>query len=675
MGISGVAWRANMITVKFMDDVTLYGRDSDAIAGIEYLIALKNSLKLPRVVLNASFSGLEDSLALKEAFAAAENAGILTVAASGNYSQDSDKAPQYPASFALDTVVSVGSINSDDIGMPSTSNYGCSAVDLLAPGQGLLTTLANFLGPYSQVDGTSFSAALVTGVAALAWAEYPMASARDIKGALLHGVKQTPDLQGRALTEGWVRADAVLAAGPNLPAIWNATPVAAGPGQSLTVHGHRFGANPGKLVLRRATGDLLLNVVSWSDTAITATVPEGVGYGAGQLVAQAAGGDSNSACFAVAERPVAIGEMAVPRSDAAYAQVGDDLWIIGGTTAYGTTARVERFDTATRTSVTDERWMMPLELTWMRAAAIGKSIYVAGGMDAFGTAMDALQIFDTETGTWSIGAALPEGLIFPAVVAVGDKLFVFGGNRNQFQPFVMDDISNKVYRYDPKTNTWDEPGWMPMPQAVANAGASYDPATGKVSIVGGYMLPSDYAELTPTAKVQVYDTRTQEWSEGQAMQHARHGMGLLRHGDALYALLGVGDPTTGVWDDGEMLAGDSWSPSLHADAAGMAAVGQAGNHGFILGGYEPNIGVAGMAKVWQFEFADTPNSAPPASGTPETPPASAPGSDTPPPSSGTPSTPSGGGAEAGSGGGGGAGSWPLLALWLPVLARRLRRRT
>src|SRR5690606_33058468 len=51
------------------------------------------------------------------------------------------------------------------------SNYGSSWVDLAAPGTSILTTVPSATGTatYSYLDGTSLSAPIVTGIAALIW--------------------------------------------------------------------------------------------------------------------------------------------------------------------------------------------------------------------------------------------------------------------------------------------------------------------------------------------------------------------------------------------------------------------------------------------------------------------------------------------------------------------------
>jgi serine protease len=90
--------------------------------------------------------------------------GCLIVAAAGN---SSTAAPSYPASY--DNVLSVASSNQNDV-RSIFSNYG-KTVDLIAPGENIFTTF--FDDAYEEVDGTSFSAPITAGAAALVWAKNP----------------------------------------------------------------------------------------------------------------------------------------------------------------------------------------------------------------------------------------------------------------------------------------------------------------------------------------------------------------------------------------------------------------------------------------------------------------------------------------------------------------------
>ncbi len=60
-----------------------------------------------------------------------------------------------------------------------------------------------------------------------------------------------------------------------------------------------------------------------------------------------------------------------------------------------------------------------------------------------------VEVFDPQTGQWSLSKPLPLALDHTVAVVVGNKLHVIGGYRTGWQP------SNSVLAYDPATDTWE----------------------------------------------------------------------------------------------------------------------------------------------------------------------------------------------------------------------------
>jgi len=121
-------------------------------------------------VINLSLGGF-DRLPIEEhAILNAFGAGLLVVASAGN-DREQGSAPSYPASFAH--VLTVGATDeSDRVAVFSSSS---PAMDLAAPGQDIETAIPTAFDPsgYSSLDGTSFSAPLVSGAAAAVWTLRP----------------------------------------------------------------------------------------------------------------------------------------------------------------------------------------------------------------------------------------------------------------------------------------------------------------------------------------------------------------------------------------------------------------------------------------------------------------------------------------------------------------------
>jgi len=109
-------------------------------------------------VINMSFDAPTDSQELVKAINYANSKRVILVAAAGNDGRD---VQVYPASDKQ--VLGVGATNNTYV-RSFFSNYG-DVVDLAAPGEGLITSYPG--KHYAAVSGTSFSAPLVAGAAAL----------------------------------------------------------------------------------------------------------------------------------------------------------------------------------------------------------------------------------------------------------------------------------------------------------------------------------------------------------------------------------------------------------------------------------------------------------------------------------------------------------------------------
>ena len=122
----------------------------------------------------------------------AYNAGITLVGAAGNYNTSE---PSYPGSN--DHVINVGSLNQTATGKAGFSNYG-STIDLVAPGYVYVADEASNTA-YTNTQGTSFSAPLVTAAIALYKQQNPSATPAEIESALYASCDEIDD-SGSAYT-------------------------------------------------------------------------------------------------------------------------------------------------------------------------------------------------------------------------------------------------------------------------------------------------------------------------------------------------------------------------------------------------------------------------------------------------------------------------------------------
>ncbi|HEV8181346.1 MAG TPA: S8 family serine peptidase, partial [Candidatus Angelobacter sp.] len=127
-------------------------------------------------VISMSFEISQSSPALQNAIQYALNKNVVVVAASGN---DGAQIMVFPAGY--NSVIGVGSTDNSDA-RSSFTNFGTNAVFVAAPGEGVVTTYPG--GNYAAGWGTSFSAPLIAGEAALVLQARPTYKPGDVGNAV-----------------------------------------------------------------------------------------------------------------------------------------------------------------------------------------------------------------------------------------------------------------------------------------------------------------------------------------------------------------------------------------------------------------------------------------------------------------------------------------------------------
>ncbi|MCX7879210.1 MAG: S8 family serine peptidase [Ignavibacteria bacterium] len=168
MGTVGVAPDAKIVVLRAFD-LSGNGELKDIVSAIIY--AALNRVNL----LNFSFGSQQNSRFLHDAIKFANSMGCIMVASSGN---DGTIIDHYPSDFP--EVLSVGaSTRNGNIGR--SSNFG-PKVDIFAPGYEIFTTSPN--NSYNSVSGTSLSAPIITGIAALLLELEPTLNLDDLRSIL-----------------------------------------------------------------------------------------------------------------------------------------------------------------------------------------------------------------------------------------------------------------------------------------------------------------------------------------------------------------------------------------------------------------------------------------------------------------------------------------------------------
>lgn len=187
----GVGDAVKIMGIRAVPDGDEY--DRDIAAAIRY--AVDNGAR----VINMSFGKYASrySKEVQKAIRHAARRDVLLVMASGNDGRDIDQLPIYPRNVSASGkhhqhMLVVGS--TDRRGrVCDFSNYGSRTVDLFAPGSDILSTAPE--GKYDSAMGTSISAPMVAGVAALIRAVRPDLKAIEVRNILLETVRDLSQIE------------------------------------------------------------------------------------------------------------------------------------------------------------------------------------------------------------------------------------------------------------------------------------------------------------------------------------------------------------------------------------------------------------------------------------------------------------------------------------------------
>lgn len=194
--------------------------------------------------------------------------------------------------------------------------------------------------------------------------------------------------------------------------------------------------------------------------------------------------------FAGTGTAATVGRLPVPRSDLGAAVVGDRAYIVGGFDGSRVRATaLSTVDGVTFAVLGD----LPVPVRYPAAVASGTDVLLFGGVtsttDTPAADTDAVQALDTRTGTARVVARLPHSLAHASAVALRGRVYVLGG-RWAGTP------SAQVWRWDPATSTLVPVATLPSP--VTDGAATTIGAT-------AYLAGGDAPE--PTSAVAVVTAR------------------------------------------------------------------------------------------------------------------------------------------------------------------------
>jgi len=228
-------------------------------------------------------------------------------------------------------------------------------------------------------------------------------------------------------------------------------------------------------------------------------------------------------------------DASVARSELAGATDGTKHYAIGGR-ALTTLAAVEVFDTNTNTW--SLKTPMPTARAGLAAVFVNGKIYAIGGRDAdtygSGKLQNANEAYDVGADTWTVKAPMPTPLSdIYASVAFNGKIYVFGGATGP------SGVSNLVQIYDPVGDSWT----TGTPMTTARGAAMAAVIDGRIAVFGGVSAAVGSCGVSACtsanlAVTEVYDPGTNTWSSGTALTTAASEMaaGVLSDGTKAFAI-------------------------------------------------------------------------------------------------------------------------------------------
>lgn len=192
-GVTGANWNVRIMPLRVLDSRG-FGTTTDVVDAVRYATA--NGVQ----VINVSFTGGNFSERLAGALRDAHAAGVTIVAAAGNEGDTEiggnlNTHPAYPVCYRginnEPIIIGVASVDRRDE-LSSFSSYGSECITLSAPGESFYTTqvhrpaLEDYQLAYGDSwFGSSLSAPLVAGLAALVYSMIPDASPATVRAYLV----------------------------------------------------------------------------------------------------------------------------------------------------------------------------------------------------------------------------------------------------------------------------------------------------------------------------------------------------------------------------------------------------------------------------------------------------------------------------------------------------------
>jgi N-acetylneuraminic acid mutarotase len=210
----------------------------------------------------------------------------------------------------------------------------------------------------------------------------------------------------------------------------------------------------------------------------------------------------------------------------------DKIYVVGGKIGQKATNATEVYDPKTDTWTT--KAPMPMACYDVSACFVEGKIYVIGGIKPLSgtniTCINATQIYDPQTDTWTLGSPIPTPVYSYASAAVGTKIYVISGCT--LKP---DDVVDYNQVYDTQTGTWTTQACIPNAVNAPACICITSEGTPKIFVLGG--SGTDFK--TTYNLTQIYDVNGNTWSTGTSQPSCCFTSGTAELDKTLYVIGGA----------------------------------------------------------------------------------------------------------------------------------------
>lgn len=419
---------------------------------------------------------------------------------------------------------------------------------------------------YTYLNGTSMAAPHVTGSVALMASRYPADNMYERINRILSGTQYLGSLDGKVATEGILNiAGSIDPDRVQHPYIIN---ISESEGtvenKEFTLTGIEFGEIQGQVVFTNGTNEIQADIDSWSDTTITAKVPQNA-YRFVKVIRS----DNYSSNILTVSAWMMKQPPNTSRTDAAAVAYNNKIYLFGGDTngpyeSGGITDTCEIYDCATNTW--SDMPSMPISGYGLAAAELDGEIYIAGNGVNF-------HAYNTLSDTWSVKADCPVYYSLPGLVSLNEKIYYAGGFFNGGR--------DVLFEYTPDTDTWTQKASM----NTRRWGHGTVELNGKIYVFGGLSGYDNYS-YTYLQSAEVYDPAADAWSNIANMPVRLHYVSVTTDGEKIYIAGGkhnstrifcnifmIYDPASNTWQYEEKSIKNLIYPKFSAPLVYLPAFG------------------------------------------------------------------------------------------------------